>query len=484
MSIKKNFIYNFAYQVLVIILPLITTPYISRVIGPEGIGIQSYTYSIANYFVLFAILGISNHGNRSIAMVRDNDEKLNRTFSSIYLVQFIMSIIMIILYLLYSIFVVNDNRIIFIIQSIYIVSSLLDINWFFFGMEEFKLTVVRNIIIKIASALSIFIFVKKSNDLYLYSLILALGNLISQIVLWVYLKRYVKFVKVTKEEILTQIKPILILFIPVISISIYKIMDKIMLGSMSNMIEVGYFENSEKIMNIPLGFITALGTVMLPKMSNLYANGNESEGKKYIGLSLDFIMFISFGSMFGLIGVSPVLVPIFLGDKFINCINIVSMISVTIIFLAWANVIRTQFLIPRKKDKIYIVSTGIGAVVNLLINFLLIKKYGAIGATIGTIFAEATVCVYQSIMVRKELNIKVYIKRSTFYIIPGSIMFIVIRLLEKLLGQSIITGIIQIIVGGSLYIILCVIYMIVLKNEIVINNIKSLLKSLRIHRID
>ena len=132
MSIKKNFIYNFAYQVLVIILPLITTPYISRVIGPEGIGIQSYTYSIANYFVLFAILGISNHGNRSIAMVRDNDEKLNRTFSSIYLVQFIMSIIMIILYLLYSIFVVNDNRIIFIIQSIYIVSSLLDINWFFF----------------------------------------------------------------------------------------------------------------------------------------------------------------------------------------------------------------------------------------------------------------------------------------------------------------------------------------------------------------
>ena len=484
MSIKKNFIYNFAYQVLVIILPLITTPYISRVIGPEGIGIQSYTYSIANYFVLFAILGISNHGNRSIAMVRDNDEKLNRTFSSIYLVQFIMSIIMIILYLLYSIFVVNDNRIIFIIQSIYIVSSLLDINWFFFGMEEFKLTVVRNIIIKIASALSIFIFVKKSNDLYLYSLILALGNLISQIVLWVYLKRYVKFVKVTKEEILTQIEPILILFIPVISISIYKIMDKIMLGSMSNMIEVGYFENSEKIMNIPLGFITALGTVMLPKMSNLYANGNESEGKKYIGLSLDFIMFISFGSMFGLIGVSPVLVPIFLGDKFINCINIVSMISVTIIFLAWANVIRTQFLIPRKKDKIYIVSTGIGAVVNLLINFLLIKKYGAIGATIGTIFAEATVCVYQSIMVRKELNIKVYIKRSIFYIIPGSIMCIVIRLLEKLLGQSIITGIIQIIVGGSLYIILCVIYMIVLKNEIVINNIKSLLKSLRIHRID
>lgn len=472
MSIKKNFIYNFSYQILTMILPLITTPYIARVIGPEGVGVQSYTLSIANYFVLFTMLGINNHGNRSIAMVRGDKERLNKTFISIYFVQFIMSILMIALYSIYIIFIAKENKVIFIIQAIYIISALLDINWFFFGMEQFKLTVVRNIVIKLASVVSIFAFVRNSNHLYLYSLILALGTLISQCILWKYLNKYISFVKVSKREVVAQVKPILVLFIPVIAISIYKIMDKIMLGSISSMAQVGFYENSEKIVNIPLGVITALGTVMLPKMSNLYATGNEKEGNKYIGLSIEFVMFISFGAMFGLVGISPVLIPVFLGDKFIECINIVSIISVTILFLAWANVIRTQYLIPKKKDKIYIISTIIGAVINLLINFLLIKKYGAIGAAIGTIFAEASVCIYQSIMVRKELNIKLYIKKVSFYIIPGIIMCISIRILGDILGQSLLTGIIQIGVGGFIYVVLCLIYMILIKNEIIIQAIK------------
>ena len=437
MSIKKNFIYNLSYQILIMILPLITTPYISRVIGPEGIGIQSYTYSVANYFVLFAMLGVNNHGNRSIAMVRNDKEKLKRTFVSIYSVQFIMSAIMILLYSAYIIFIAKENKIICIIQAIYIISALLDINWFFFGMEQFKLT------------------------------------LISQFILWKYLSKYISFIKVSKEEILSQVKPILILFIPVIAVSIYKIMDKIMLGSMSSMTQVGFFENSEKIMNIPLGVITALGTVMLPKMSNLYATGNEKEGNKYIGLSLEFVMFISFGAMFGLIGVSPILIPIFLGDKFIDCVNIVSIMSITIVFLAWANVVRTQYLIPKKKDKIYIISTIIGAVINLVINILLIKKYNAIGATIGTVFAEASVCIYQSIMVRKELNMSLYLKKVLFYILSGTIMCVLIRILGNALGHSIFTGIIQIILGGTIYVVLCLVYMILIKNEIVINTIKK-----------
>lgn len=473
MSIKKNFIYNLSYQILIMILPFITTPYISRVIGPEGVGIQSYTYSIANYFVLFAMLGVNNHGNRSIAMVKNNKEKLQRTFVSIYSVQFIMSAIMIVLYSIYIIFIAKENKIIFIIQAIYIISALLDINWFFFGMEQFKLTVIRNTVIKLISVVSIFVFVRNSNDLYLYSLILALGSLISQFILWKYLSKYISFVKVSKEEILVQIKPILILFIPVIAISIYKIMDKIMLGSMSSMTQVGFFENSEKIMSIPLGVITALGTVMLPKMSNLYASGNEDEGNKYIGLSLEFVMFISVGAMFGLIGVSPILMPIFLGDKFIECVNIVAIMSITIVFLAWANVVRTQYLIPKKKDKIYITSTIIGAVINLVINILLIKKYGAIGATIGTVFAEASVCIYQSIMIRRDLNMSLYLKKVLFYILPGIIMCVSIRILGNALGQSILTGIIQIVLGGTIYVILCLVYMILIKNEIVINTIKK-----------
>lgn len=473
MSIKKNFIYNLSYQILIIILPIVTTPYISRIIGPEGVGIQSYTFSIVNYFVLFAMLGINNHGNRSIAMVRNNKEKLNKTFMSIYLVQAIMAIIMIMFYLLYVIFIASKYRIMLIIQLIYIISALLDINWFFFGLEKFKITVVRNTVIKLLSVCSIFLFVKESNDLYLYSMILALGTLISQIVLWRYIRDYVKFTKVTKEEIIQEIKPILILFIPVVSISIYKIMDKIMLGAMTTVTQVGFYENSEKIINIPMGMITALGAVMLPKMSNLYATGNVNESKRYMEISIELVMFMSIGSMFGLVGVSPILIPIFLGEKFTQCVDVVSLLSITLLFLSWANVIRTQYLIPKKRDKVYIGSTILGAVINVIVNLLLISKLGAVGAAIGTIFAEASVAIYQTIMVRKELCITEFFKKTIFYLIPGLIMCILTRYIGQQMEESIITGLVQIVVGGFVYCIISLVYMVIIKNDIVVNIINK-----------
>lgn len=472
MSIKRNFIYNLSYQILVMIIPLITTPYISRVIGPEGIGIQSYTLSIVNYFILFIMLGINNHGNRSIAMVRDNKEKLSKTFFSIYAIQMVMFVIVIALYGIYVVFIVNEYKQLFFIQSIYIISALLDINWFFFGLEKFKLTVVRNTVIKIASVLCIFMLVKDSNDICIYSFILAMSSLINQLVLWKYLFKEIKICKVSINNIIENIKPILILFIPVISISIYKVMDKIMIGSISDVIQLGYYENSEKIINIPMGVITALATVMLPKMSNLQGKGKDKESKRYILLSIEFIMIMSFGSIFGLIGVSPVLIPLFLGEEFTHCINIVSMLSITILFLSWANVIRTQYLIPKKKDKIYIYSTILGSIVNFLTNFILIPKLGAIGAAIGTIFAEGVVAVYQTIMVRHELDIKEYMKKNIFYVIPGIIMCIIVRYIGNRLENSMITGMIQITIGGITYCLISLIYMIISKNELLENIIK------------
>ena len=188
MGIKKNFMYNAAYQILLIILPLITTPYISRVIGVQGIGIYSYTYSIANYFVMFAMLGINNYGNRSVAKARENREELNYTFSSILLFHFIVSIIAILGYAVFILSTVNkENSFIFILQFFFVISSFFDINWFFFGMEQFKLTVVRNTFIKVLSVFLIFLFVKSKDDLWLYTLILVFSNLVSQLALWPFL---------------------------------------------------------------------------------------------------------------------------------------------------------------------------------------------------------------------------------------------------------------------------------------------------------
>ena len=207
----------------------------------------------------------------------------------------------------------------------------------------------------------------------------------------VFLKKEIAFVKVNKEDIVKHIKPVLVLFVPVIAISLYKIMDKIMLGYLINVVEVGYYEQAEKIINIPLGLITALGTVMLPRISSLISKGNDKIIKEYIKNSLKFMMFISFPIAFGLIAISSGFIPMFLGIAFTKSALILNYLSVTIIFLSIANVIRTQYLIPKEKDGIYIKSVILGAIINFIINLLLIPRYYSIGACIGTIFAEFSV---------------------------------------------------------------------------------------------
>lgn len=466
MDVKKNIIYNITYQILILLLPLVTTPYISRVIGAEGIGIYSYNYSIVNYFMLFALLGLNNYGNRSIAAVRDDKVKLSETFFNIYGLQVLTSGIMILLYLGYITCFLSDYRLIAYIQLIFIISTMLDINWFFFGLEQFKLTVIRNTIVKILTVIAIFIFVKKPTDLWIYTIIMSVGTLISQLMVWPFVKKYVIWIQPNIKGILMHLKPNLTLFVPVLAVSIYKIMDKIMLGSLTTTLQVGYYENSEKLISIPLSVITALGTVMLPRMTNLVANNRSDAFKAYINISLKFVMFIAIGSMVGLTAISSNFIPLFLGDEFIECISVVSLLAVTILFVSWANVIRTQYLIPRQRDKIYIISTLLGAVVNVIANLIFIPSYGAAGAAIGTIFAEASVAIYQTFKVRKELDIAKYFINSLIYIIPAICMYLCIYLLKDFTESTIITLIVQIIIGGCVYVILTIILLCIVDKDL------------------
>lgn len=455
-SIKKNYFYNAFYNVLTLILPLLTAPYISRIMGAEKIGIYSYSYSVASYFGLFILMGLSNYGNRTIASVRDNKKKLSKTFWSIYLMQIFMAIIVIIIYIVYVVLVASNKTMAWI-QIVYLISVTLDINWFFFGMEQFKLTVTRNTIIKFLNVILIFLLVKNQNDLYIYGIIMVIGPLLSQLFLWRFLSRYIFFMKVTINEIIEHIKPNLMLFIPVIAISIYTIMDRVMLGMMSTMSEVGYYENANKLTAIPAMAITSLGTVMLPRMSNLIAKGKKSEAMRYIQKSLIVSVLLSSSMAFGLSSVSKEFVPLFYGSGFEKCASIISILVLSSIFISWANVIRTQYLIPNKKDNIYIVSVFIGAVVNIIINLTLIPSMQALGAAIGTLFAEFSVCTYQTYKVRKEIKVWIYLKQSMPILISGIIMYIiVINISYK--QNLLITMILKIIIGMVIYLSMFVLY--------------------------
>lgn len=468
-SLKTNYLYNSLYQILSIISPLLTAPYLSRVLGPEKIGTYAYAYSISYYFMLIAMLGINNYGNRCCAIARESRDELSKTFWEIYTCQLSTGLMCVIIYSIYAFSLSGEIAKISIILILNIISSAIDINWFFFGLEEFKLTTIRNMLIKVALLGTIFIFVKTDTDLWKYTLIMSLCTLLSQIVLWPYLIKKVDIIKVDFVSIVKHIRPILVLFIPVIAVSLYKVMDKIMLGCMSGMIQTGYYENTEKLINMPLSLINALGIVMLPRMSKLVAENNETTVNKFIDISMLFVAFLSVAMTFGLASIAPDFVPLFFGEQFNSCIPLIITIAPTMIFFSYANVIRTQYLLPKKKDDIYIKSVLFGAVVNFLVNYILIPRYEAMGAVIGTLLAEATVCICQMYLVRKELNIKKYIIYSVPFVLVGCIMAIIVRYIGNIIHEALFKIFSEISIGIIIYTFISYLYLYKYKRKIIVD---------------
>lgn len=449
-SVKKNFMYQMIYEIFKIILPFITSPYIARVIGAEGLGIYSYTYSIAFYFVLFSMLGLNNYGNRIVAQNRDDQSSLNIIFSNIIILHIGISIVVSLAYTVYVVFFATD-KLFAMIQALFVISGLFDISWFYFGIEKFKLTVTRSTVIKIINVILVFIYVKDASDLWKYCLIMALGTLVSQMILWLPLKKYVKVVKPNWKQMKIHIKPLLVLFIPAIAVSLYKYMNKIMIGTLSSKSQLGYYENAEKILNIPLTIVVSFGTVMLPKMSNAVLYGNKKQIARYIQSSMKYIMCLAFACAFGMAGIGTVFATVFWGRDFALSGTIIMGLAITVPFVSFANVIRTQYLIPTEKDCEYLVSVFFGAIINLLINWLLIPTLGAIGATFGTIAAEIVVCLIQAFSVRKELPLWVYIKNNVIFLFTGLIMFIIVFWIGRVLEYNVVTLFIQVLTGAIVY---------------------------------
>ena len=308
---------------------------------------------------------------------------------------------------------------------------------------------------------------------------MALGSFISQSVVWLFLRKYVTFVKPSLKEMKTHIMPMLVLFIPVVAISLYKVMDKIMLGYLCEMEEVGYYENAEKAINIPNSIIGAFGAVMLPKMSNLMKNGSTNQSRKYMNYSMEYVMLLASGLSFGLCAVASDFSVVFWGNDFEACGPLIEVLAFTVPFLAFANVIRTQYLIPTRRDKEYSVSVFVGAGVNLLLNLLLIPRYGALGAAFGTLFAEIAVCVVQTLSVKKELPILQYLLKSVFFLGFGMLMFIFVKFRASSNGTGVLGLCLEIVKGVIVYGILSVLYLYFTKNVVFLSTSTKLLNKLK-----
>lgn len=463
-NIKKNLAYQMAYQMLIVILPFITSPYLSRILGAKGLGEYSYAYTIAYYFSLFILLGINNHGTREIAKVKNDVQRRSETFISLYTIQASVGFLTIAVYSLTQIFLSEDN-LLAKIELLYVLSAFLDINWFFFGMEKFKITVTRNFIVKLLTVAAIFLFVKDSEDVALYAIIMASGFLFSQLLLWPFAVKELNLVKVDLKKVLDNIRPMLVLFIPVVAGSIFTYMDKIMLGLMCNKMELGFYDNAEKLMSIPTGLITVIGTVMLPRVTNMLENkAAEKSVERLFRVSLIGSMIAASALTFGLSGIGLTFAPWFWGEEFVYSGMLIRVISFSILFLSWASVIRTQFLVPKNLDEIFVRATIYGAIVNLIVNYLLIRPLGAMGTVIGTVIAQFVVAFYQTIKCKGLLPIKRYIIECIPFLIIGAIMFIAVDLISKMPLSGLILLVIEIFLGGIVYIVLIILYYRIFKN--------------------
>ena len=456
-SIVKNYLYNLVYQILILILPLVTASYLARVLGATGNGIYIYTYTMVNYFILFGSLGISLYGQREIAYVQNDKTKMKKTFLELVIFRFItISIASVIYYFLFA--RQGEYSLYYKILFFELIAAAFDISWFFQGIEDFKKTVIRNVLVRLSSVALIFILVKEQSDLSKYLAIYAFADLIGNLSLWLYLPKYFKGVKVKNLNIVSQIPAIALLFIPQITNKVYNMLDTTMLGKIIvNKAETGYYEQSQKIIRVLLTIVTSLGTVMVPRMASMFANGEKEKITDYMKKSFNFTYLLSFPIIFGLIAISKDFVPWFFGPGYTKVIVLMDIITPIILLMGVANIIGTQYLLPTKRQKEFTYSVLTGIVVNFILNYIMIHLWSSVGACIATVISQLVVDIMQINYVKNEIDIKSMFRLSYKYFFAGIIMFGFCLLIQIML-TGFICMVVQIIVGILVYFGILILY--------------------------
>lgn len=471
-SVKKNYIYNTVLQVAILIIPFITTPYISRVLGADNIGKYSFSSAMVTYFTLIAALGTNTYGQRKIAFYRDDKELLSRAFWNTFFLRCIMSFISMILYIVYMI-VFDRLNVLNIIVAVNIFDVAISVTWFFQGVEEFKKITLRSLCVRLILLAGIFIFVKNENDLWKYATIMMAVSIFGNLIMWFSLPKFIK--KVNHINPFNGLKEICMIFLPSIAIQVYTILDKSMIGIITESDYAnGCYEQSERMARLAITVVTSVGTVILPRVANLYHNNNLDEAKRYVYLAFRVVWMISLPIVLGLIAISSVFIPLFLGEGFDDSITLLCIFSLLVLAVSLAYIVGLSYLVPTNQQNVYTVAVTIAACVNFLINILLIPKYSAFGAAIASVIAEFVGTAIQLLycISKKQLEAKQIFISSWKYAISSVAMFIVVLAVKQKMNSGFLSLCILIVCGVIVYSF----SLLVLRDSFFLNNLKNTFK--------
>lgn len=478
-SVKLNFILNTTRIFLGAFFILVTTPYITRVLGAENLGKVDYVNSIIQYFILFTALGIPNYGIREIAKTRDNVFDRTKTVIELGIILIITTIIgyTILFFLLNNIDGFKELKTLILIMSTWILFNNIGFEWFYQGIENQVYITIRFIIIRLIVLILMFLFVKNSKDYIIYGIILVLMNSGSNVLNLINIRKYLSFKNITlkKLDLKKHIKPVLIIFAASLSVSIYLQLDVVMLGNVNEKI-VAYYTVPNKLIRLVLVVITALGTVLVPRITNCLKNNDMENYKKYVNYSLKYILMLSIPSVVGIFLLADNIILIMAGEKFIESILTMRILVFILFIVGIAYFLGFQLLYPHGLEKYYTYSVTIAAVINFIFNYIMIPKYYQNGAAIGTIIAELTGVMLMLYFTRNYLKeIEFYNLKNLKYFISSIIMGLIILFIKSLKLGNILTIIISIFLGTVIYFIV----LFLLKEDIVMQGVKLLKNKIR-----
>ena len=475
LSITQNFVFNLIYQILNLLLPLITAPYISRVLGAEKVGIYSYTYAIVSTFVMVGSLGIATHGQKEIAANRENYDQRNRLFWEIFLIRLITVTVSTGIFIIYAIS--NEQYCIFYIAQLpFLISSILDISWLFQGIERFDYVVIRNLLIKLIGIILIFTLVKNKDDLINYLIILGSSQLLGNMSAWIYAPKFISKPQIILSELKSHIKATLIYFIPTVAYQIYSVLDRVMLGIIiGSEIQNGYYEQAHKIIGILVGVFNAYNIVLRSRMSFYFAKKDYKNIQYHFNNSLHVVSFFAISMSFGLIVIADGFVPWFFGKEYEPVVNILYLFAPMILVMGFAMCIGTHILTPGGMQKWANIAQIIATIINLGGNAILIPKFEAQGAAIASFLSQASVLILYLIFAKTYFNVKSLLSCVLKNITAGSIMLISIWIIFSGKSDGIIMTISQIIMGGIIYIMVLTL----LREKLILDGIHLLTNKLR-----
>ncbi|MCH3904862.1 MAG: oligosaccharide flippase family protein [Lactobacillus sp.] len=467
-----NIFYNAIYQIFLVLVPLITVPYLSRSLGPKTYGIYSSVNNTTQFLMVFCSLSISYIGMRTISRTRAHSTRteLTNAFWGLWYFQALASMAMIVCTVIFlSISHVRYWNYLLLMVP-FMVSAQLDISWFFQGLAEFGKVVLRNTLVKLSSVVLIFWLVKSPADLNKYLLIMSLSTLAGSLVFWFGIRNYVdgptKHFYKFKESVIA----IITLLIPQIATQVYTSLDKPILGWYQNSTQVSFYDNSQRISNMILGVITSITLVMMPKMAA------EGKDKQRVVLKKSLEATVMLGILFAVVVMvnTKQFVPFFFGEKYIPMTNLMFWFTLTIIIIPMGGVFANQFALANKRDLDYAIPVVVGAVSELILSYFFDRAWAATGALIAILITEIIVCVLRLWIVRDAYEFKYVFADVPKYFLIGLISFAAGMLMPNVIPSAFLNMCLKSIIVMAIYIGLMFVFKLDLNKDLVVMTKKFL----------